>query len=1035
MKLTTFLMLVTLAQVSAKSFSQGITLSVKNAQLKNVFEEISKQADISIVCGTMELKTALPVTIDIRNASLEQVLNECLKGQPLEYEIDSGKRIVKIKKKDSRGNYILPFYYVADTTTNLAGKITDANGAPIPGATVKVKETGAGAVTGTDGSFNIKGVKPGDYTLVISSMGFTNEEIRISTTDAGSQNVKVTLKNDTKQIEEVIVTGVFDQRTRMSSSIAISSISTAQLEKQTPVSAADLLKNVPGVFVNSSLGEIRNVVYSRGVSANSSDGDRGYYYVSMQEDGLPVTNVTYGNFGPDYFLRADATISKVEAVRGGSASITGPNAPGGIFNYLSKSGAEKFGGEARLKLGLEGDGNPYYRADLSFGGPLKDKSWTYNIGGFYRYDMGARNPGYPVNYGGQIKANIVKKYKTGSVKFYAKYLNDHNSWFEFSPAVNFKNPQFAPGVKNTDTYIPNKNFKFSYPYNSSSYDQHFDVTDLAHAKEASAGIDWNQQLGKGWAINNNIKYSNKSTNWNTGAIITTVGIESVYPYLFANTLGRNGTYTFTDLTTGSQIAKVIADNGTYTLTGSNAIPGQDVQANSLMLQGLYLNRNKVNEVFDQFSINKKLNNMSFTAGSYFARSSVDATAGLAGAGYGTIENNPHPIGITLTENDGNVYQVTDPTGAAGMGRTSFTRNVVTQTQLAAFFAHNWQITPKLNLDWGVRYDNMHVKGTNTFSVAGTASTTGGVDGDALTLYDNYYTQTGPSASYDKTVSVFSYSAALNYKFADQYALYTRFSNGKKAPDLLYYNSATTQFTVETLNPKAQDLKQLEMGFKANFDALRFALTPFYSLLSNIATQTTAQNTDGTYYNTPVVLNKMETYGVELEADYSITAHFNLRGVLTLQKATAKEWKVWKVGNSGPDDDVTIDYSGNKADNNPSVMFNLTPSYTNGRFYASLNWKYMGDRPANVPNTFTLPGFSQFDLGGGYDINKHFKISANINNLLNGKGVMGWQAPGGFPASLDRQGFLPETLAANPNATFSILTIQPRAYFLTATYKF
>jgi len=52
-----------------------------------------------------------------------------------------------------------------------------------------------------------------------------------------------------------------------------------------------------------SLGEIRNTVYSRGVSVGSNDGASGYYYVSLQEDGLPVTNATFGNYGPDYFYR------------------------------------------------------------------------------------------------------------------------------------------------------------------------------------------------------------------------------------------------------------------------------------------------------------------------------------------------------------------------------------------------------------------------------------------------------------------------------------------------------------------------------------------------------------------------------------------------------------------------------------------------------------------------------------------------------------------------------------------------------------
>ena len=121
------------------------------------------------------------------------------------------------------------------------------------------------------------------------------------------------------QLEEVVVTGVMVGTSYQEAPIAISAITSEQMEKLAPVSAADLLKNVPGVFVNSSLGEIRNVVFSRGVSANSLDASSGYYYVSLQEDGLPVSNVTFTNFGPDYLYRPDATLGRLEALRGGTA--------------------------------------------------------------------------------------------------------------------------------------------------------------------------------------------------------------------------------------------------------------------------------------------------------------------------------------------------------------------------------------------------------------------------------------------------------------------------------------------------------------------------------------------------------------------------------------------------------------------------------------------------------------------------------------------------------------------------------------------
>jgi iron complex outermembrane recepter protein len=135
--------------------------------------------------------------------------------------------------------------------------------------------------------------------------------------------------------DTIIVTGVFGATALEDAPISISVLTAEELRQQAPASAADILRSVPGVFVNSSLGEIRNVVFSRGVSANSLDGSGGYYYISLQEDGLPVDPLTQANYGPDYFSRPDIMLDHLEALRGGTATITASNAPGGVFNYVS----------------------------------------------------------------------------------------------------------------------------------------------------------------------------------------------------------------------------------------------------------------------------------------------------------------------------------------------------------------------------------------------------------------------------------------------------------------------------------------------------------------------------------------------------------------------------------------------------------------------------------------------------------------------------------------------------------------------------
>ena len=936
-------------------------------------------------------------------------------------------------------------------TTQLTGRVVDKSGAGLPGATVVVKGTTNGTTTDERGGFTLKNVEPGAVALTISFVGYTTRQVAVLASQRGKL-LEVNLDSDSKQIDEVVVTGVFDKRERMDASIAISTLSANQIALQVPLSAADLLKNVPGVYVNSSLGEIRNTVYSRGVSAGSVEAASGYFYVSMQEDGLPVTNITFGNYGPDYFLRSDATIGRLEAVRGGSAAITGPNAPGGIFNYVSKAGGQTFSGEFRAKYGIEGNGNGFYRGDLNLGGKLTSKGdVTFNLGGFYRYAQGARYPGYPMNEGGQVKGNITKTYDHGSLKLYAKFLDDRNGFYEFLPATNFSSPRLADGVNATDSYLPSKSLAFDYPHNSATDIRSFDPSRLTHSYDRAVGLDWQHDLGHGWSFQNNVKYTNKSREWNSGSLISPIGLDNFYPYYFIGGISTFGTFTFKDLVTGQQVATYsqvpnISPTGqflgfNYIAGTDNHLPGQSVQANSVLFTDLLVNTTKVQEVMDQGSVTKKFgDNVTLTAGTYIGVSHVNYESGSAGISLSTIENHPHPLGVSAMGFDGKTYQFTNAQGVASLGNFTggFGVNDFRQTQISGFSGLTWKITPMLTFDGGLRVDNVRVRGYNRLGGVSTNTDPnfGGLDGNPLTVYDNLYGSAGAVRyDVDKTLNTVAYSAALNYRLSPSMAFYGRYSDGRKAPDLSYFFGAVSDLTVAQLNPQAQRVQQVELGLKNQGEKYSLFVTPFYSLLSNVINQTVGQNADGTLYATPATLNSIETLGLELESTYNFTSQFSVRGVATLQRATAKVWNNWNLGANGQADDALVSYSGNRADNVPNVMVNISPTYTGDKFMLFGNYRYMGNRAANVAQTFFLPGFSQVDLGAGYNLTKALSLQANVNNVLNGQGVMSFQAPGGFPASLDRQGFTPDKLAANPNAVFSILTIQPRSYYLSAAYKF
>lgn len=936
--------------------------------------------------------------------------------------------------------FIVPFTAAAQSAT-VSGKITDKKGAPLAKATVTVKGSSTSTAANEDGSFELQNV-PASGELVISFIGFTTKEIKYT----AGKKLDITLEETSGETDEIIVTGVFDKRKKLESSVAITTLTTKDIDRMAPVSTADLLKNIPGVYVNQARGEIWNTVYSRGISAGSIDNANGYYYVALQEDGLPVINI---NKGVDYFLRADATTSRVEAVRGGTASILGANAPGGIFNYISKTGGSTFGGEVRAKFGLEGNGkNPYYRTDVDFGGPLsKDKSLTFNIGGFYRRSDGARYSGYPMNNGGQVKANINKIYKSGSFKLFAKVLDDRNALMEFIPTQGWTDPTIPSGFSKYDSYyLPD--VTVNIPINTSGT-QTFRSKDKIHSQEKAVGFNWSQNLGNGFMLKNDARYGSYNVSQNIPAVVTPFATDGLLFYAIPHLLGRFGTYTFTDKVNGQELGTVMQlpniINGQFAgfqfIPGEhNNFPGSNVQPNSVFFLPLFYSTMKANEFVDQFSVSKKVKNMNFVLGGFYGHTKSDhlGVSQDFGIGSGTMEDRPHLVDITLAGLDGKTYQVTDPNGFMDVGRNGANLASNTTDLLAFYFGHNWQINPKFNLDWGIRYESNHNPGYNKPAVPNPQRydpTYGGLDGDPLTLYDNGGGTEGEPLNYDETVNTFSFSGAFNYKINNRQSIYVRYSDGKKAPDINFYLALTTPYAIANTPPYAQEVQQVEAGYKLNGQRFRLIVTPFYSRLSNVPNTQTFTDTNGTYYTPPIQFAKYNTVGVELEATYAFTTKFAVKAGATFQSSKATEYKTWQANGNGKADDVLIDYSGNETDNNARAIFNINPTYNSKNFFAAINWSYMGARQANIPNAFRMPAFNTTDITIGYDLTKALSLQFNINNLFDTYGVLGWSGPGGFPAALDRQGFTKEYIDANPNTIYATQGSQPRAYFLTATYRF
>lgn len=916
----------------------------------------------------------------------------------------------------------------------ISGVVSSGKGEKLPGVSVLLKGTARGTTTDANGKFSLD-AKSGQ-TVVFSFIGYQTKEVDIN----NQTTLDVTLIEAAENLEEVVVTGLFDERKRLEASVSITTLNVKQMERLAPNSGADLLRNVPGIFVNSSAGEVRSQVYTRGLANRPSYNDdvSGLYYVSMQEDGLPISNIFLPTYTHDLFYRTDATLNRLEAVRGGTASIAGANAPGGIFNYLSKIGGGKFSGLVRQKFGLEGDGRNFYtRTEANFGGPLA-KGWTYNVGGFYRHAKGARDVGYPLNFGGQIKANVQKKYAKGTVTLYAKYLNDHNGTFLNLIGRNFEKPEIAPQFSNNDAFILPAAAKLSTK-TGDGVAINYAPTDLNHSIDASFGMNWKHDLGKGFSISNNARFSHKELTLNitqatTPALLTAVPINGSVGTIAAGV----GTITYKDNATKQVLATVGRPTPPPVFTVlTNTLPNQDVIPNSVLYQAALTGNPKVNEFFDQVVLSKKTDKISFNIGAFFGYSDVARfSQGVGGGALTTIESQPRLLDVSVTAPNGTVRQITSPEGYFKVGGfLGYHDYSYRKINFAPFMATTWQINQKLNFDIGLRLENNVNQGSNFIRVSH-AGADGGFDGNVLTTYDNNYFKDPKEIAYKFNNTTLSYSAAFNYLISDKQSIYARYSEGRKAPEANAFTGIDSEARLAITESIPQNISQVEIGYKYRTDKVDMAITPFYSLLSNIFTGFSSQDANGVLYALQPYYNSLESKGLEAEATFNFSKNFSTRIATTFQTTKFPQFKVSTAGpTTAKTDDTFFDYSGNNGDLTPNVMVNITPTYSTDKFYAMLTYSYIGDRWANAPNAFKLPAYSQFDLSLGYDINKNLSLSANINNLTNTVGIMTWGAPGGFPNTYARTDFSVAQKEANSSAYFPIGGTQPRAYFLTATYRF
>ncbi len=577
-------------------------------------------------------------------------------------------------------------------TGSISGVILDQSSNPLGGATIQVVgSTTKGAVSEAKGQFLLAGLEPGTYTVQASFVGFVPLRQRV-VVGTGTTVTNFRLTEDALSMETVIITGTFDPRTKLESSVAITTLNTRSIDQRAPRGTGDLLQSVPGIWADNSSGEVGSKIVARGLAPVGND-QVGFQYVSLQEEGLPVMGAQMGFSLVDMYQRADLSTARMEAIRGGSAAITSANSPGGIFNFISKTGGPAFSGSMRTTGGFYGNNKGLGRVDAEFGGPLAN-GWAYHVGGFYRVDGGARNTPFNANVGGQVRANLTKSFAEGkgNLKLYGKYLNDQNTFFKEIALTNDLAGGYFGGTDRVDinystTFV---DVQAQVPL-ADQVRRNADGTINAPTREFNArngiqnqttafGGDFSYELGKGWALTARAKYSTFDQNYlqyqgnSVLPVLPSVvgspqlGAQQGYLQFGAGALASGGTYTgagvpasFAGALAGSFAPSVLSPTYYDAQTGEvlakaqfaivNGVPSSVLDPTVTNKLGKYLLAtaplnmfNKTTDFIWSLNLTKELGGHQLTFGSYQSNTSIDTRWFVDGV-LSTLGANPRAVRV------------------------------------------------------------------------------------------------------------------------------------------------------------------------------------------------------------------------------------------------------------------------------------------------------------------------------------------------------------------------------------------------------
>ncbi len=428
---------------TAKAQTARITLNLQNATLEQAMDKIKAQTRYLFINRDVEDLESRKVNINVSNELITKVLDQLFSPFDIGYDID-GRSIFIYKQQAAETQPV-----------TVTGRVTDANGQPVIGASVIVRGTTLGVSTDTEGRFTLEVPAPAaSQTLEVSYLGYETATIPV-----GSRtSFAVTLRESTSEIEQVVVTALGIKREEKALSYNVQQVGAEEI---TTVKDANFMNSlagkVAGVTINASSSGVGGAtkVVLRG-NKSISQSSNALYVI----DGIPMYN--FGGGGGTEFDSKGATesiadlnpedIESISVLTGAAAAaLYGSNAANGAVMITTKKGQA-----GALKVTVSSNTeflNPFVLPEFQnrYGTGLNGSS-----SGSAVYSWGAKltpaaQTGYTPN----------DFFETGHV-----YTNA----FTLSGGTDRNQTYFSAAAVNSDGIIPNNTYdRYNFTFRNTSY--------------------------------------------------------------------------------------------------------------------------------------------------------------------------------------------------------------------------------------------------------------------------------------------------------------------------------------------------------------------------------------------------------------------------------------------------------------------------------------------------------------------------------------------------------------------------------------